>query len=596
MLAVLCVSLLIVSLDDTILNIALPALVRDLRATESQLQWIVDVYACVFAGLLLVAGGVGDRVGRKRVLCVGLIVFAAGSAASAFSTSVTALIAARSVMGLGAACIMPATLSIITDVFRGSEEQARAIGIWSGTTGLGIAIGPIAGGWLLAHFWWGSVFLINVPVALGGMLAAFRWVPESRDPARRPVDAFGAVLSTTGLAMLLWSIIEAPLRGWGSTLVLGVGAGALAILGLFVAWERRSRHPMLLLPVFGDRRFSVAMSAVALAVFALMGALFVLTQFLQFSLGYSALSTGVRILPIAAVLGASALVSTRLDRWLGTKVVVAAGLVLVAGGLWQLTTMTTASGFGDALIGMILLGLGAGLIIAPATASVMGSLPRQRAGVGSATNSTALQIGGALGVAVIGSVLSSRYQSGMTAVLRDHSIPAAAAHAILGSIGGALVVAHMAGGELGHQLASAARLSFVDGMDRALLIGAVVVAVSVVLVLIALPSRARGLSGGLGDASDSSIPSAEATGDEPAGPSDQTDTDWSRGANGRNVRVPLSDEDGPSLHAGPSRGFNAVQGPDRQRMDPLEVRERHPPPAEHGTSGPLHEPDEHVAS
>src|ERR1019366_4817322 len=206
-LAVLCVSLLIVSLDHTILNIALPALVRDLRATESQLQWIVDVYACVFAGLLLVAGGVGDRVGRKRVLCVGLIVFAAGSAASAFSTSVTALIAARSVMGLGAACIMPATLSIITDVFRDPEDQARAIGIWSATTGLGIAIGPIAGGWLLAHYWWGSVFLVNVPVATLGLATALWIVPDSSDPERRTIDVFGAVLSTTGLASLLWAII-----------------------------------------------------------------------------------------------------------------------------------------------------------------------------------------------------------------------------------------------------------------------------------------------------------------------------------------------------------------------------------------------------
>jgi hypothetical protein len=315
------------------------------------------------------------------------------------------------------------------------------------------------------------------------------------------------------------------------------------------------------------------MSSVALAVFALMGALFVLTQFLQFSLGYSALSTGVRILPIAAVLGASALVSTGLARWLGTKVVVAAGLVLVAGGLWQLTTMTTASGFGDALIGMILLGLGAGLIIAPATASVMGALPRQRAGVGSATNSTALQIGGALGVAVIGSVLSSRYQSGMTAVLRGHSVPAAAAHAILGSIGGALVVAHMTGGELGHELASAARLSFVDGMDRSLLVGAVVVALSAVLVLIALPSRARGLPRGREDAPPSSAPSAVAKRRQPAGPSDQTDTDLSAaGVYGRNESVQLSAEKGPSLPAGA------------------------PLLAQRGTSGPLHRPGDDVAS
>jgi EmrB/QacA subfamily drug resistance transporter len=473
------------------LNIALPALVRSLRATESQLQWIVDVYACVFAGLLLIAGSVGDRFGRKRVLLAGLMIFAAGSAYSAFSDSITTLISARAIMGVGAACIMPATLSIITDVFREPSEQARAIGVWSGTTGLGIAIGPIAGGWLLSHFWWGSVFLINVPVACVGALAALLWIPESRDSRKRPLDLFGAALSTSGLAMLLWSIIEAPLRGWDSTSVLAAGLGALVILGGFVAWERRASHPMLVLEAFGNRRFSIAMTAVALAVFALMGALFVLTQYLQFSLGYSALATGVRILPIAAVLAASALVSTRLDRWLGTKVVVAAGLVIVASGLWQLTTLTSSSGFAQALMGMVLLGLGAGLIIAPATASVMGSLRRERAGVGSATNSTALQVGGALGVAVIGSVLSSRYQSSLTPVLSGRSVPAAAAHAILGSLGGALTVAGMAGGKLGHELASAARVAFIHGMHGSLLVGAIVVALSAMLVLIALPARSR---------------------------------------------------------------------------------------------------------
>jgi hypothetical protein len=327
-------------------------------------------------------------------------------------------------------------------------------------------------------------------VALSGALAAVIWIPESHDSEKRPLDFVGAALSTGGLAMLLWAIIEAPLRGWDSAPVLLVGVGALTVLGGFVLWERHASHPMLVLEAFGNRRFSIAMIAVALAVFALMGALFVLTQYLQFSLGYSALATGVRILPIAAVLAVAALVSTRLDRWLGTKIVVAAGLVVVAGGLWQVTTLTSADGFAQALPGMLLLGLGAGLIIAPATASVMGSLPRERAGVGSATNSTALQVGGALGVAVIGSVLSSRYQGSLVPSLAGRSVPAAATHAILSSIGGALTVAGMAGGALGRQLASAARLAFIDGMHSSLLVGAIVVAFSVLLVLIALPARA----------------------------------------------------------------------------------------------------------
>jgi len=490
-LAVLCVSLLIVSLDNTILNIALPALIRDLHATESQLEWIVDIYACTFAGFLLVAGSIGDRVGRKKVFGVGLAVFAAGSAASAFSTSVTTLIMSRSVMGLGAACIMPATLSIITNVFRDPDDQARAIGIWSATTGLGIAIGPIAGGWLLAHYWWGSVFLVNVPVATLGLGAAIWLVPDSSDPQHRPIDVVGAVLSTAGLAMLLWSIIEAPVRGWHSPMVLGSGLGAVAIISGFVVWERHSSHPMLLLEPFANRRFSVAMASVALAIFGLMGALFVLTQYLQFSLGFSAMAAGLRILPIASVLAVAAVTSTVIDRWIGTKVVVATGLVVVAAGFWQLTTTTTSEGFGHALLPMVLLGLGAGLVIAPATASVMGSLPRQRAGVGSATNSTALQVGGALGVAVIGSLLTSRYQATMTHSLAGHPVPPAAAHTILGSVGGALAVAQAAGGTLGSALTTMARRAFVDGMDLALLVGAVVVASSAVLVVIALPSRRR---------------------------------------------------------------------------------------------------------
>ncbi len=490
-LAVLCVSLLIISLDNTILNIALPALVRDLHATESQLEWIVDIYACIFAGLLLVAGSVGDRIGRKKVFCLGLAVFAGGSAASAFSTSVTSLIVARSVMGLGAACIMPATLSIISNVFRDPDDQAKAIGIWSATTGLGIAIGPIAGGWLLAHFWWGSVFLVNVPVALFGLAAAIWLVPDSADPARRPIDLLGGALSTVGLATLLWSIIEAPVRGWHSPLVVGSGIGAVAILSAFVIWERHTAHPMLVLGPFADRRFSVAMAAVAMAVFGLMGALFVLTQYLQFSLGFSAMATGVRILPIAAVLAVAAMSSTVIDRLIGTKAVVATGLLIVAGGFWQLTTTTASQGFLHALLGMIMLGLGAGLIIAPATASVMGTLSRARAGVGSAPNSTALQVGGALGVAVIGSVLTSRYQGKMTHTLSGHSVPPAAAHAILGSLGGALTVARIAGGSLGAALKTAARLAFVAGMDLALMVGAIVVVVSAILVIAALPARRR---------------------------------------------------------------------------------------------------------
>ncbi|MEY9931797.1 EmrB/QacA subfamily drug resistance transporter [Catenulispora sp. GP43] len=407
-LAVLCVSLLVVSLDNTILNIALPALVVQLHATSTQLQWIVDAYAVVFGGLLLVAGSLGDRIGRKRVFLAGLLGFGAGSAGSAFATGVDAQVVSRAVMGLGAAAVMPATLSIIMDLFRDDRGRARAIGLWSATSGLGIAIGPIAGGWLLARFWWGSVFFVNIPFVVLGAVAALALVPESRDTERRRLDPVGAAASVAGLSGLLWAVIESPQQGWHSPMVLGAGTAALAVLGFFVFWERRTASPMLVLDPFGDRRFSVSVTAVAFAVFVLMGTMFLLTQYLQFALGYSPMAAGLRILPVAGVVAVAAPASTALDRWFGTKAVVASALACLAGGLWVLAGTTPGDGFAHALPGLLLLGLGAGSAIAPATAAMAATLPRDRAGVGSATNGSALQIGGALGVAVFGSLRGPR--------------------------------------------------------------------------------------------------------------------------------------------------------------------------------------------
>jgi EmrB/QacA subfamily drug resistance transporter len=488
-LAVLCVSLLVVSLDNTILNIALPALVLQLHATTTQLQWIVDAYAVVFGGLLLVAGSLGDRIGRKRVFLAGLLGFGAGSAGSAFATRVDTLVVSRAVMGLGAAAIMPATLSIIMDLYRTDRERARAIGLWSATSGLGIAVGPIAGGWLLARYWWGSVFFVNVPFVVLGAAAALVLVPESREQARRRVDLTGAAASVIGLSGLLWAVIEIPQRDWHSPLVVASGTGALAVLGLFVLWERRTSHPMLVLEPFGDRRFSMSVTAVAFAVFVLMGAMFLLTQYLQFALGYSPMAAGLRILPVAGVLAAGAPASTVLDRWFGTKAVVAVALACLAGGLWLLSGTTVGDGFGRALPGLLVLGLGAGTAIAPATAAMAAALPRDRAGVGSATNGAALQVGGALGVAVLGSVLAGRYQGRMTPLLAGRPVPPAAREAVVGSLGGALEVARQAGGSMGAQLAAVARAAFVEGMTLAMAVGACVMAGAVVLVLLMLPSR-----------------------------------------------------------------------------------------------------------
>jgi EmrB/QacA subfamily drug resistance transporter len=487
-LAVLCVSLLVVSLDTTILNVALPAIVRTMHATSSQLQWIVDAYVVVFAGLLLVLGSLGDRIGRKWVFLGGLVLFAVGSATSAFAVTPDHLIVTRALMGIGAAAIMPSTLSILASVFTAQDERLQAIGIWSGTTGLGVAIGPVAGGWLLAHYWWGSVFLINVPIAFLGLCAAAWYVPNSRNPASKRPDPVGAGLSIVGMSLLLWGIIEAPNHSWTSPSIIGAIVAAAAVLTVFVFWERRSTHPMLELAFFRSRRFSVAIGAMGLVIFALMGALFLLTQYLQFSLGYSALATGLRMAPIAAVLLVVAPASTLAVRYLGTKPIVFAGLALVAVGLALLSRITVHGTYLEALPALFLVGTGVGLALAPCTESVMGSLPLAEVGVGSATNSTALQLGGALGVGVLGSLLNTRYADRLAPVLAHLPIPQSILHLITGSLGGALAVAQRAGGR-GALLAAVAKSAFVSGMDLALFVGAVVVAVAAAAVLAMLPTR-----------------------------------------------------------------------------------------------------------
>jgi len=489
-LAVVCVSALIINVDNTILNVALPTLVRDLHATSSGLQWIVDSYAMVFAGLLLVGGSLADRFGRRHFFLIGLIVFAGGSIGAALSGSVDLLIAWRAVMGVGAALTIPASLSIVNDVFRIPAERAKAIGAWGGTIGLGIAIGPIAGGLLLSRFWWGSIFLVNVPVVIAGVLGALVLVPDSKNPVAERPDPSGAVLSIAGLALLLWAIIEGPTKGWSSASVIGIGLASLIVLASFVAWESHTSHPMLKLNLFSNRRFSIAAAGESLGTFGLLGALFVQTQFLQFDLGYSPLQAGIRILPIAATLVVVAVLSSSVVKVIGAKFTVATGLAAIAGGLWQVSAASRlATTYEDVVPGLLLLGLGAGLLLPTATNSVVGSLPQGDSGVGSASNAVALQVGGALGVAVIGSALSTRYQDRMTAALNGRPIPAAAAQTILGSIGGALVVAKRVGGHTGILLARAARDAFMSGAEISLLVGAIVALAGALLMIARLPSE-----------------------------------------------------------------------------------------------------------
>ncbi|HEY6780093.1 MAG TPA: MFS transporter [Thermoleophilaceae bacterium] len=487
-LAVLSIALLTISLDNTILNVALPTIERDLGASSSQLQWVVDAYTLVFAGLLLTMGSLGDRFGRRLALVTGLLVFAGGSALSALAGSADMLIAARALMGIGGALIMPSTLSILTNVFP-AHERGKAIGIWAAVAGLGIAIGPVAGGWLIEHFDWSAIFLVNLPIVAIALAATPALVPESRDPAGTRLDPLGAVLSTTGLATLVWSLIEAPSRGWTSGPILAGFGIAVLLLTAFVRWELTSSTPMLDVRLFGIRRFSGASFSIALAFFALFGTIFFLTMYLQDVMDLSALAAGIRVTPVAAGLVLGGPLSARLAERLGTRVVVAAGLLTVAAGLLLLSTLGPDSGYGTVAAGLVLMGFGMGSTMAPATESIMSSLPLDHAGVGSAMNDTVRMVGGTLGVAVLGSLLSSGYGADMEGA--THSLPEPAAGAAQNSIGGASAVAERIGGAAGHALGQAAETAFASAMSTSLVVAAAVAAAGAMVAFTVLPARER---------------------------------------------------------------------------------------------------------
>jgi EmrB/QacA subfamily drug resistance transporter len=485
-LLVLSASLLVIGLDNTILNVALPSIRGDLDASSSQLQWILDAYMLVFAGLLLTAGSLGDRFGRKRALTAGLLVFGAGSAMAALSADSTQLIVSRAVMGVGGALIMPSTLSILINVFP-AQERAKAIAAWAAVAGLGIAIGPVAGGWLLEHGDWNLVFLVNLPFVVATLVAG-RWlVPESRDPAQSALDPLGALLSTAGLSALLYGIIEAPEQGWTHPVVLGALAAAALLLAAFAAHELRTRTPMLDMRLFRNPRFSAASGAIALLFFALFGLMFFMTQYLQGVLGYSALEAGLRTLPIAGGLVLAGPLSAKLGERLGARAVVTAGMLLVAGALVWLSGADAQSGFG--LIGgsQALLGFGIGLAMAPATDSIMGAVPQDRASVGSAVNDTNRLLGGALGVAVLGSLLSTLYRGEMEAATSD--LPHAAAEPARDTLGGAIGVADRVGGPAGRALHDAASGAFVGAMQTTVLVAAGVAVAGALLAARYLPAR-----------------------------------------------------------------------------------------------------------
>jgi EmrB/QacA subfamily drug resistance transporter len=490
----LCLAAFIISVDVTIVNVALPTLVRRLGASTTQLQWIVDAYSLVFAALVLAAGSLSDRLGRKGVLLIGLAVFAVGSLTGAFSGTIAELIASRACMGLGAALMFPSTLSLLVNVFTARGERAMAIGLWGATTGIGIATGPIVGGWLLERYWWGSIFAFMAIVAAGIAVLVAVSVPSSQDPSTPPIDWRGLALSVAGMTVLIFGVIEAPDWGWRSSAALGSIVGGVALLTIFVLVEQRTEHPMLDVALFRNPRFTAASGSVAISFFALSGFIFLVVQYFQFVKGYTPLGTGVRLLPVAGSVAVTSVLGTKLAIRVGNKVIVGAGLLLFATGLLWASTVSGSTSYPVIIGQMLFLGSGMGLTSAPATEAIMGAVPAAKAGVGSAVNDATRLFGGTLGVAVIGSVAASLYSSQLASTVPP-GIPGRSVAGAKGSLGGAIVASHglsrIGLDHAAHGLASASTNAFLYSLAGGCRVVGAVTIVGAIVAIAFLPARPR---------------------------------------------------------------------------------------------------------
>ncbi|MFD3451761.1 MFS transporter [Streptomyces sp. NPDC058691] len=461
-LGALVASMLVLGFDMTILNVALPTMAAELGADTGDQQWIVDAYTVVFAAAMLPAGLLGDRWGRRRMLIAGLAVFLAGSVLGVLADSAGPVIAARTVMGLGAALVMPLALSVLPSLF-GPEERSKAVGAVTAAMALGLPLGPIIGGVLLDHFWWGSIFLINVPLVAIGITACLLLLPETRDPATPRIDLPSTALTMTGLGALVLGIIEAPRRGWADPLVLLALLGAVALLAGLVLRERRQERPMLDIGLLRQRGFLWNAVAATLVTFILTGLLFVLPQYLQAVLGHDALGTGLRLLPMMGGLMVAARGSAPLVARFGARPVVTAGLVVLAGAAVLGSRTQVHDGYGFTALWLSVTGFAFGFAMIPAMDAALGALPKERAGAGSGLLMTLRQTGGAIGVAVLGSLLAGAY----TDRLDTTGLPAAAAGTAADSVGAAHAVAAALGDRA---LAASADAAYVHGMDLALLV------------------------------------------------------------------------------------------------------------------------------
>jgi EmrB/QacA subfamily drug resistance transporter len=478
-LSVLCLSLVLVVVGNSSLNIALPSMARDLDASDSQLQWIVDAYAIVFAGLLLPAGALGDRFGRKGALQLGLTVFGIGTLAATLADSPNQVIACRAFMGIGAAFVMPGTLSILATVFP-PAERPKAIAIWAGFAGAGGAFGILMSGVLLDHFWWGSVFFVNIPVIALALVAGAILLPTSKDPGHTPLDFPGAALSIAGLASLVYSIIEAPTKGWTSGRTVGVFLLAVVLLTAFVWWERHTPRPMLDLSMFANPRFTTGCVTIFLGFMAMFGMFLIMTLYMQSARGWGPLGTGVRLLPFPVAMMISAPRSAGFTERYGPRRVITAGLALIFVGFVLASQLDTHSSYLLLLASAVFMGVGMGQTMPPSTSAIMSSLPMHKAGVGSAVNDTTREVGGALGIAILGSLTSWRYKA---------TLPDGAPDEIRRGIEHAAAAAGQIGGADGQALLTQAREAFVNGLEAAYLVGAALAVLTAVVVNVLLRRR-----------------------------------------------------------------------------------------------------------
>jgi EmrB/QacA subfamily drug resistance transporter len=494
-LPVLCLSVFLVVVDNTIVNVALPTLSRHLGASITSLQWIVDAYSLAFAGLLLAGGGIGDRLGRKGTMQVGLGFFGLFSAAAALCHSTGSLITVRALMGVAAAFIFPATLAILTSVFTDHAERQKALGIWGATSGIAVAFGPITGGALLEHFWYGSIFLVNVPIVIVTLISGQLLIPKLPAAVRHRFDARGVLISTVGVTSLVLGIIEGPQWGWASAGTLACFAAAVVLLFAFALLELRTAHPLLDVRVFRIPRFTGGALAISVAFFSLFGFIFLITQYFQFVKGYSTLSAGVHTLPFAIVAAIFTPLAAVLALKIGSRAVVAGGLALMASGLVVagLTSNQHTAFFGPIIVGMVLLALGLSSITAPATEAVMGAVAADQFGAAAAVNNTTRELGGTLGVAVFGSIFASGYAPKIIHAFGPLPIPAGPKAESHQSMAAALAVIARAPNAVQPALRDVAFTAFGSGLKVACLVGAGVALAGAVAVFRLLSGRPAAL-------------------------------------------------------------------------------------------------------